>query len=178
MCTCEPVSGLLAREETPPSKQASESAMISRRRRATEQKRYSVRTNIMMAQMAWVWTDTEMKNADPGGARPNRAKSSCTSSGWLLSGIPPKTEGGLLLGHKCNPFEVPRFTGQWIAGSLNQPMKFFDVFYLWVNQDELLLKVIISDIEVKAPKLENSYFRPHATVSLSCWEIRLWRMDG
>jgi hypothetical protein len=109
-----------------------------------------------------------MKNADPGGARPNRAKSSCTSSGWLLSGIPPKTEGGLLLGHKCNPFEVPRSTGQWIAGSLNQPMKFFDVFCLWVNQDELLLKVIISDIEVKAPKLENSYFRPHATVSLSC----------
>jgi len=44
ICTCEPVSGLLAREETPPSKQASESAMISRRRRATEQKRYSVRT--------------------------------------------------------------------------------------------------------------------------------------
>jgi hypothetical protein len=41
-------------------------------------------------------------------------------------------------------------------------------FFLWVNQDELLLKVIISDIEVKAPKLENSYFRPHATVSLSC----------
>lgn len=109
-----------------------------------------------------------MKNADPGGARPNRAKSSCTSSGWLLSGIPPKTEGGLLLGHKCNPFEVPRSTWTMVSqGSLNQLLKFF-VFCLWVNQDELLLKVIISDIEVKAPKLENSYFRPHATVSLSC----------
>jgi hypothetical protein len=40
---CEPVGGSLEREETPPSLQAPELAIISRRRLATEQKRYPVR---------------------------------------------------------------------------------------------------------------------------------------
>jgi hypothetical protein len=40
---CEPVGGSLQREETPPSMQAPELAIISRRRLATEQKRYPVR---------------------------------------------------------------------------------------------------------------------------------------
>ena len=38
----EPVSGTLEREETPPSLQTPELAIISRRRLATEQKRYPV----------------------------------------------------------------------------------------------------------------------------------------
>jgi len=42
---CEPVGGSLEREETPPSLQAPELAIISRRRLATEQTRDPVRAH-------------------------------------------------------------------------------------------------------------------------------------
>ena len=42
---------------------------------------------------------SRMKNDDLSGARPKRTICSCTGSGWPLSEISYKTEGGLLLAH-------------------------------------------------------------------------------
>jgi hypothetical protein len=63
--------GLLNREETPPSLQALELAIISWRQLATEQKRNPDKLLTVMANSLrfLYWNET----ADPSGARPNRA---------------------------------------------------------------------------------------------------------
>ena len=60
------------------------------------------------------WNET----ADPSGVRPNGAKQPCTCSGWLLSGIPLKTKGGLLLAQTVQLFRCVKFdygyVGDWL----------------------------------------------------------------